>query len=154
MKGEQMKEPTRCVLLALCALFVTLAFSDRGEAMPAFARRISANCTQCHMIPGELNLTGKDFLKRGFREFEEITADVEPGATTATPAVETSAAPPAGEQTGLAREVAELRAEVAALRADQDEAAGALTISQVRPWRLRAAGGRAVEPELVLLLGG
>ncbi len=124
-----MKGPTRCVLLALCALFVTLAFPDPGDAMPAFARRISANCTQCHMIPGELNLTGKDFLKRGFREFEEITPDVEPGATTATPAVDAGAAPPVGEQTGLAREVAELRAEVAALRADQDEAAGVLTIS-------------------------
>ncbi len=124
-----MKSLVRCLLFVLCGLVAALAFPTRGDAIPAFARRMSANCAQCHLIPGELNLTGKDFLKRGFREFEEITPDVEPGVAMAIPALETPAGPPAGEKTGLEQEVAELRAEVAELRAEQDAMAGVPTLS-------------------------
>ncbi len=41
---------------------------------------MGANCATCHFRPAELNVAGKDFLRRGFR-FEEVpTPDIAPGA--------------------------------------------------------------------------
>ena len=119
----------KCGAVLLCATFLLALLDKRGEAVPAFARRIGAKCSQCHFIAGELNLTGKDFLRRGLREFEEVTPDVQPGVTTAGAESASESSEPAGAgaepQTGVERRLQQLEQEMARMRAGGQTGAGA-----------------------------
>lgn len=52
-----------CSLMAMCLFLATPA-----RAVPSFARSAGYTCQSCHFRPAELNVTGQDYMQRGFRE--------------------------------------------------------------------------------------
>ncbi len=55
------------LFITICAVAGVLSASvDRAEAIPAFTREYSAECTTCHTIYPELNEYGEAFYKNGF----------------------------------------------------------------------------------------
>src|SRR5271165_3176819 len=58
-------------LPALMPVFAIVGFAvlapQRGQAIPAFARKFGLKCYSCHTIPPALNKTGYMFKRLGYR---------------------------------------------------------------------------------------
>lgn len=51
---------------------VLLVGTAPAQAMPEFSRRYDTRCTTCHTVVPRLNLTGMDFLARGYRPAPDL----------------------------------------------------------------------------------
>ena len=55
------------ILLVLFALAMAVITADRGEAIPAFARKYGLSCNACHIAVPKLKDYGNDFAGNGFQ---------------------------------------------------------------------------------------
>ena len=62
-----MKAITSGLKLALVLFFFVLLIPQRGNAIPAFARKFGVKCYTCHTIPPALNKNGYMFKRLGYR---------------------------------------------------------------------------------------
>ncbi|MCM2359266.1 MAG: OprO/OprP family phosphate-selective porin [Geobacteraceae bacterium] len=66
--------------LLLSAVVLTVIWSDRAEAIPAFSRQYKTECSTCHTIYPELNEYGEAFLKNAYVYTGKTHAGQEPEA--------------------------------------------------------------------------
>lgn len=65
----------RCFVFFLVAASCLLALAQPAEAIPAWARKYSLTCFDCHSAYPTLNSFGRDFKVNGYRLREEVEGD-------------------------------------------------------------------------------
>ena len=66
-KSRALKHPATLILSTLIAWLSVLAFVDRAEAIPVFARKYGTSCITCHAGFPKLNGEGEAFRRNGYQ---------------------------------------------------------------------------------------
>ncbi len=73
-----MRSMIRGIVAILIGIFVFVVVAARSEAIPAWSRKYSVDCSACHYPnPPRLNTYGHEFRRAGFRAPDEFNKDVD-----------------------------------------------------------------------------